>query len=43
MIDASGSTLYVDTSNIKEGFIGEVKVGVQGRILRILPLDLLIQ
>lgn len=43
VIDASGSTLYVDTSSLKEEFVGEVCVGVQGRILRILPLDLLIQ
>jgi hypothetical protein len=43
VMDANGSVLYVDVSDLAEDFIGEVPIGVQGRIITILPLDLIIQ
>jgi len=36
-------TVYVDVSNVVDGFRGEVRVGVMGRVLQILKEDTLIQ
>jgi len=33
VIDVDGSTLFVDVSGLVEGFVGEVTIGVKGRIL----------
>ncbi len=43
VIDADGSVLYIDVAGLKEGFSGDVQLGVRGRIMRIMPLDMIIQ
>lgn len=43
VITSAGEVVFVDVSGLKEGFTGEVKIGAQGKIIRILPVDLLVQ
>jgi flagellar basal body-associated protein FliL len=43
VISPEGGVVFVDTSNLEEGFQGAVQIGVRGRIMRILPNGLLIQ
>ena len=43
VISAAGEVVFVDASGFKEGFTGAIKIGVQGRIMRILPVGLLVQ
>lgn len=43
LISAEGSVLFIDASRLKEGFEGEVKIGVRGRIIQVIPVGLLIQ
>ncbi len=43
VISADGGVVFIDTSNLEEGFQGEVQIGVRGRVMRILPNGLLIQ
>lgn len=43
VISADGGVVFIDSSNLKEGFQGAVQIGVRGRIMRILPNGLLIQ
>jgi flagellar basal body-associated protein FliL len=43
VIDADGRVVFIDTSNLEEGFQGHVNIGVRGRIRTILPGELLIQ
>lgn len=43
VISAEGQVIFVDTSSMNEGFVGEVKVGVMGKVMRVLPVELLIQ
>ena len=43
VLSANGEVLYVDTSSLEADFVGEVPVGVKGQIIRILPVDLLVQ
>jgi hypothetical protein len=40
---ADDSVLYLDVSGLKDGFQGEVRVGVMGRVRRILWNEVLIQ
>lgn len=41
--NAKGGTLYVDVTGLKEGFFGEVNVGVMGRIRRLFTGDIIAQ
>jgi flagellar basal body-associated protein FliL len=43
VVDANGAVIFVDVSGLAEDFSGPVQLGVQGRIIKILPLDMLIQ
>ncbi|MFT7484367.1 MAG: flagellar basal body-associated protein FliL [Candidatus Paceibacteria bacterium] len=43
VISPEGEVIFVDTSTLEEGFSGEVKVGTRGRIIRIIPVDLMVQ
>ncbi len=43
VISADGGVVFIDTSNLNESFQGEVQIGVRGRIMRILPIGLMIQ
>ncbi|MEM9382251.1 MAG: hypothetical protein AAGB93_20010 [Planctomycetota bacterium] len=41
--DENGRTIYVDLSRLKEDFVGEVNVGVMGRIKRLFTGDIIAQ
>lgn len=43
VVDSNGAVIFVDVSGLTEDFSGEVQLGVLGRIITILPLDMLIQ
>ncbi len=43
LISVEGNVLFIDASRLKEGFEGEVKIGVRGRIIQVIPVGLLVQ
>jgi flagellar basal body-associated protein FliL len=43
VVDSNGAVIFVDVSGLSEEFSGPVQLGVRGRIIKILPLDMLIQ
>lgn len=42
VLSENGEVLFVDTSSLDPGFIGELSLGVQGQIIQILAVDLLV-
>jgi hypothetical protein len=43
VLSVEGASVYVDTAEVDPEFIGEVPLGIQGQILKILPTDLMVQ
>ena len=43
LITEEGTVLYISTSHLKEDFEDEVKIGVRGRMIQIVPADLKVQ
>jgi len=43
IVTSKGDVVFVDVSGMKPEFTGEIRIGVQGKIMRILPVDLLVQ
>lgn len=43
VFNTDGEVVYIDVSGVKEGFSGELSIGAQGMIIRILPVGLLVQ
>ncbi len=43
LITAEGGVLFIDASMLNKGFEGEVKIGVRGRTVQVIPVDLMVQ
>lgn len=43
LITVEGNILFIDASLLKDEFEGEVKIGIRGRIIQVIPVDLLVQ
>ena len=43
IITSGGDVVFIDTSGLEQEFLGEVKIGVQGQIMRILAIGLMVQ
>jgi len=43
VVTTEGSLLFIDTSRLTEDFVGELKVGVKGQVVQVLPIGLMVQ